>query len=173
MPCAVRTLDFYVVFKRELLWLPGMGSSMWLAGYLSVDRRNKDSGKQLLLDASAALRRGIGSLWFPEGTRFADSAGGPLGPFKPGAFLVAKEGGAHVLPVTISGARRIMPAESFCMGFGRVVVTVHPAIASADKSVQELSDAARVAIESALTEVDALPPATRTARAAPRKDASE
>ena len=165
MPCAVRELNFKVVFKRELLLLPGMGTSMWLAGYLSVDRRNKESGKQLMLECAEAAQSGCGTLWFPEGTRLIDGSGGRLGPFKLGAFIVARDAGAAVLPVTISGARRIMPGNALSMGWGRAIVTVHPPIPSAGKSVEELANAARLSIESALRDVDDLPvPPPRAAR---------
>jgi hypothetical protein len=33
-----------VTFKRELLFYPGVGSTMWLAGYLPVKRGDRGSG---------------------------------------------------------------------------------------------------------------------------------
>ena len=78
---------------------------------------------------------------------------------------VARDAGAAVLPVTISGARRIMPGHALSMGWGRASVTVHPPIPSAGKSVEELANAARLSIESALRDVDDLPvPPPRGAR---------
>lgn len=162
-------LKYLVVFKREILLIPGLGWCMGLSRYLSVDRRDKESGKKLLRDAAATLRGGKDVLWFPEGTRQVDTSGGPLGPFKPGAFKVAVEEGAAVLPISLSGARRLMPMAGGLpqLHAGTVRLRIHPAIASAGKSVEQLSAEVRAAIESGLRECDVVRPAAAKAATAP------
>jgi len=160
-------LNFYVVFKREILFYPGVGTAMWLSRYLSVNRKDKESGRTLIRQATAVLNRGLSLCWFPEGTRKIDGSSGPLGPFKPGAFVVARDAGAAILPVTISGARRLMPAGGAPqLRTGRVVLTIHPPISSAGKDVEALMDATRAAIVSGLREIDALPAPKAAAAAA-------
>ena len=144
------------MFKREILWYPGIGWCMWLSRYLSVDRRDRESGKALLRDAAATLRGGKDVLFFPEGTRQTDAAAGALGPFKPGAFKLACDTGAAVLPVAMSGARQLMPmARGFPrLRCGTVRLRIFPAIPSAGKTVEQLSDACRAAIEGGLRDCD-------------------
>lgn len=151
-----RPLEYTVVFKREILWYPGIGWCMWLSRYLSVDRRDRESGKALLRDAAATLRGGKDVLFFPEGTRQTDAAAGALGPFKPGAFKLACDTGAAVLPIAMSGARQLMPmARGFPrLRCGTVRLRIFPAIPSAGKTVEQLSDACRAAIEGGLRDCD-------------------
>jgi 1-acyl-sn-glycerol-3-phosphate acyltransferase len=56
---------------------------------------------------------------FPEGTR---SATGGLGPFKSGGFHLAIEAGVPVLPVTVSGSRRVTPPGSLRIESGPILV---------------------------------------------------
>ena len=102
-------------------------------------------------------------LFFPEGTRQIDAVAGALGPFKPGAFKLAVDEGADVLPISMSGARQLMPMGG---GFprlrcGTVRLRIHPAISSAGKTVEQLSDACRAAIQSGLRECDVVKAAAR------------
>lgn len=149
-------LKYTVVIKRELLFVPGIGSLMWFSRYLSVDRRDKESGRKLMRDAAATLKSGKDILWFPEGTRNVNATGSTLGPFKPGAFLVAVEQGAHILPISMSGARQIFPNNSGWpqMFTGTVRVRIHPSISSEGKTVDQLIAECRSSIESGLRECD-------------------
>jgi 1-acyl-sn-glycerol-3-phosphate acyltransferase len=150
-------LPFYVVYKRELLFYPGIGTAMALANYYSVDRKVKESGRMLIEKCKQSVASGESVLFFAEGTRvFAD--GEPLGPFKPGAFIIAADTGATILPVTISGARKLFPPKGIpSLGFGTPVLTIHPPIQAAGRSVEELSAETRKVIASALREEDTAP----------------
>ena len=168
-----------MVFKRELLFFPGLGTCMWLSRYLSVDRRDRESGKALMRDAEAALRRGKDIMWFPEGTRATADVSGPLGAFKPGAFKVAVESGAAVVPISISGARALMPHGGGLpqLFSGSVRIRVGAPISSAGKTVDELSAECRAAIEAGLRDCDVLtgraaktPAAASSAAAAGEKE---
>lgn len=145
----LRSLDFYVIFKASLLWVPGMGTSMWLANYLPVNRTDAESKKALLRRAIDGVRAGDNQLWFPEGTRSQSTM---MGEFKPGAFRVAEAAGADILPVTISGARRLMPAKGLPqLRTGHVIVTIHPVIKhDPRRSVDATIALARAAIATAL-----------------------
>jgi 1-acyl-sn-glycerol-3-phosphate acyltransferase len=56
---------------------------------------------------------------FPEGTR---SATGELQPFKKGAFVLAVEGGADVVPTAVVGSRAIMRKHSLLIHPGTITV---------------------------------------------------
>ena len=146
-------------YKHSLLFAPGIGSTLWLAGHIAVKRGDKKSTAASLAAASAVLARGESVLFFVEGTRVADAT---LGPFKPGAFLAAQAAGVRIVPLTISGARAIMPPGlPPMMLWGDVTVTVHPSVAPPPREtakIDPLTDAAmlatRTAIASALRAVD-------------------
>lgn len=70
-----------------------LGGSARLAGYI----RN-DAPLPLVRRGADALRGGANLLVFPEGTR---TAGGPVGPFKGGFLLMARQAGAPVQTVFI------------------------------------------------------------------------
>lgn len=148
-------LPYEVVYKRELLLYPGVGTAMFLAGYLSVNRKDKDSGRKLIETCKSELNKGRCVQFFPEGTRNSAISNSPLGPFKAGAFKAAVETGADVLPVTISGARKLFPNKGWpALGFGNPHLTIHPIISSAGKTVEQLSEECRAAIISGLRDVD-------------------
>src|SRR5207249_4279603 len=71
------------------------------------------------------LNEGMSFIVFPEGTRSED---GKLGPLKKGAFHVAIDVGAVVVPVTIKNAYQIMPKSGRHIYPGVVRTVVHPAI---------------------------------------------
>jgi len=60
-------------------------------------------------------------LIFPEGTRSAD---GTLGEFKRGALYLAIKSGKEIVPVTIIGAREILPRGSFYFRTGKIKVVI-------------------------------------------------
>jgi len=164
-------LPFRVVFKREPLFYPGLGQAMWLARYFSVNRHDKDSGRNMLRSAADYIGGGGSVFFFPEGTRKIDGSTGPLGPFKPGAFKLALETGARILPITISGARSMFPASGLPrLEPGHPILTIHPSINTAGRTLDSLMEESRAAIASALRPEDDLP-APRPAPASDPKKA--
>lgn len=124
---AALPVEFRFVAKRELLRAAVVGSVIRRAGHLTVERA---AGSQSVADAervTAALRRGISVLVFPEGT-FDRSAG--ILPFRLGAFKSAVETGCPVIPVTIRGTREILPADEWLPRPGPVTVAVSPPVKS-------------------------------------------
>jgi fatty-acyl-CoA synthase len=115
--------EFRLVAKRELLRAPLVGTVIRRARHLTVERA---AGSQSVADAervTAALRRGLSVLVFPEGT-FVRSPG--ILPFRLGAFKSAVETGCAVIPVTIRGTRDILPAGEWLPRPGPVSVVVSP-----------------------------------------------
>ncbi len=92
--------------KRSLFEVPWLGWMMKLAGDIPVDRKDPHAGRRALEKARAYLSRGMNVMIFPEGTRSRD---GRVLPFKAGAFRLAIETGATLLPVAVHGTASGMP----------------------------------------------------------------
>ena len=93
MLVASRVPHVVCILKAGLWDNPLLGGSARLAGYI----RN-DAPLPLVRRGAEALRAGANLLVFPEGTR---TVGGPVGPFKGGFLLMAREAGAPVQTVFI------------------------------------------------------------------------
>ena len=81
---------------------------------------------------------------FPEGTR---SKSGELLPFKDGAFRLALEVEADILPVAVAGSRKALEKGSWRFGRALGLVSVGEPIPSAGKSTEELKQQARRSVE--------------------------
>jgi 1-acyl-sn-glycerol-3-phosphate acyltransferase len=99
-----------VLYKAELRKLPILVRAWDLAGFVPLERSNRDQSLPAIDRAAEAIREGNSFLIFPEGTR---SRSGQLLPFKKGGFIMAIKGGAPVVPVAITGAREAMKKGSF------------------------------------------------------------
>jgi 1-acyl-sn-glycerol-3-phosphate acyltransferase len=107
------------VAKRELAWIPLFGWAIWLGGHVIINRGRNDRAVASLRRAAERVRRGVNVILFPEGTR---SETGEMRPFKSGGFHLAIEAQVPVLPVTISGSRRLTPKGSLRVESGLVKV---------------------------------------------------
>lgn len=94
-----------ILYKAELRKLPVLVRAFDLAGFVPLERQNREQSLPAIDRASQALRDGNSFLIFPEGTR---SRTGELLPFKKGGFIMAIQGQAPIVPVAISGARDAM-----------------------------------------------------------------
>lgn len=107
------------VAKRELTWIPFFGWALALGGQIIVDRRNREASVRSLARAAERVRDGANVIIFPEGTRSPD---GSLREFKSGGFHLALQAGVPIVPVAVSGSRRISPKRSLRIHSGRVRV---------------------------------------------------
>lgn len=94
-----------ILYKAELRKLPILTWAFDLAGFVPLERNNRDQSLPAIERAADALRDGNSFLIFPEGTRSRDGA---LLPFKKGGFVMALKAQAPVVPVAIAGARAAM-----------------------------------------------------------------
>lgn len=104
------------IAKQELFDLPVFGHYLRLGGHVPVDRRNRVRAVASLQQAGEVVKAGTSLIVFAEGTR---SRTGRVLPFKKGPFVVAMAAGAPVVPVAISGAGRVTPADR---------IEVHPGV---------------------------------------------
>lgn len=102
-------VDFRMIAKRSLLYIPIFGWALWLAGFVFIDRGNRAGAIRVLNRAVTRIRGGISLVFFAEGTRSRD---GSLLPFKKGAFVMALQAGVPIVPVSIAGGRAVLPKGS-------------------------------------------------------------
>jgi 1-acyl-sn-glycerol-3-phosphate acyltransferase len=135
------------IAKKELLWIPFFGWALWAAKHIPVDRRNARSALKSLRTARERIHAGISVVVFPEGTRSKD---GRLLQFKKGGVLLALQTGAPIVPVTINGTRKVLPAGAWRLQPGTVEVVIGEPLAVAGghlDSLRELSTRVREAVE--------------------------
>jgi 1-acyl-sn-glycerol-3-phosphate acyltransferase len=150
-PILLPLLPFRTAFfiKRSLLKIPVVGVGMRLAGFIPVDRDGRlESARESVQAASKVLASGVNVSTFPEGTR---SRTGRLLPFKKGAFYLAMESGAPVIPVSIWGSEQMMTKGSLRIKPGTAHLTFHPPVYPQQfASREQLTNAVRAAITSGL-----------------------
>ena len=136
--------------KKEVFKYPVFGTGIRLIGVIPVDRSNSPAAVESAKAATENLRRGKSYVVYPEGTRSKD---GRLLPFKKGAFMMAIEAGVPVVPITISGATKIMPKAQVKVFPSTVHITIHEPISTAGYSkenVVQLMNRTREKVFSAL-----------------------
>jgi 1-acyl-sn-glycerol-3-phosphate acyltransferase len=138
-----------VMLKEELMRIPIMGTAMRMAQFVPVARTQDVVKAKATIEAAAgALRSGLHLVVFPEGSRSTD---GRLQRFKKGSFFLAKETGAPVIPVIITGTGAMMRTGSFRIYPGTAHIRMLPMIESTDFATRDdLMDAVRSAINAAL-----------------------
>lgn len=136
--------------KKEVFKYPIFGYGIRLIGVVPVDRSNSPAAVESAKLATENLKRGKSYVVYPEGTRSRD---GRMLPFKKGAFMMAIDAGVPVVPVTVSGATKIMPKAQVKVFPSTVRITVHDPISTAGYSkenVLDLMEQTRTKILSAL-----------------------
>ena len=131
LPAIPRRIALFA--KRELFRLPVLGLGMRLAGFVAVDRAGKRAAAGVAT-AVETLQAGLSVFIFPEGTRSLD---GRLQPFKKGAFAMAIEAGAPVVPVAVAGTHRLLPRGQWIVRPGEVVVHFAAAVDSSAYGTKE------------------------------------
>jgi 1-acyl-sn-glycerol-3-phosphate acyltransferase len=94
-----------VLYKAELRKLPVLVWAFDLAGFVPIQRANRDQSWPAIERAAQALEHGKSFFIFPEGTR---SRTGDLLPFKKGGFVMAIQAQAPIVPVAVSGGEQAM-----------------------------------------------------------------
>ena len=119
---ALRPRRLRMVAKSELFRVPIWAGAMRAAGFVEVNRSNRIAAMRSLERARDAIRAGT-SIWIaPEGTR---GSGTELGAFKKGGFHLAVGAEARILPISVLGTERILPARGTHVTDGeRVTVKV-------------------------------------------------
>jgi 1-acyl-sn-glycerol-3-phosphate acyltransferase len=131
---------FKWVSKIEMFKIPVIGWNMWLNRYVPLKRGDKRSIAAMMATCRERLAEGSSVMIFPEGTRSRD---GKLQPFKTGAFQLALEAKAPILPIVVSGTSNALPKHGFVLrGRHQIGIRVLPEIpyeSFAELSVDELT----------------------------------
>lgn len=107
-----------VELDKHFTW-PLYGPIIRRMGMIPISHTNGRSALQSLNQAKQALANAISILILPEGHR---TRTGRLGPFKRGAFLLAKEAGADIVPVVMIGAYHINRKGSLLIRPGKMIL---------------------------------------------------
>jgi len=139
-----------ILLKESLFKWPIAGQAFALAGFIPVNRGDRDSAIASVEKAAESLRHGQSFLIYPEGTRSPD---GRLQTFKKGAVVMAIKAAVPIVPVVCSGAHRVMRKRSLRIHPGEIVVEFLEPIDSSKYSFEErdeLNDRVHDALAAAL-----------------------
>jgi 1-acyl-sn-glycerol-3-phosphate acyltransferase len=132
--------QFRWIVKKELFQIPLFGRAMQSAGYIEIDREDRERAIMSIDRAAMKIREGKSVMSFPEGTRSKD---GKIKPFKQGMFYLAIKSGVPIVPISIIGAGEIMPRRSLHIRPGRITMVIDKPIDVTGYSIdnrQELID---------------------------------
>jgi 1-acyl-sn-glycerol-3-phosphate acyltransferase len=124
----------HVLFKAEMSRLPILGRAMTLAGFVPVDRRDREQAARALDHGAELLASGRSFLIFPEGTR---SRTGELLPFKKGGFIMAIRAQAPIVPVAVTGGRGAMAKGSWIIRPTSVRIRIGEPVETAGSTVED------------------------------------
>ncbi len=110
-----------IMYKRELERIPVFGWCLNLSPLISVNRSRHRDAADVLANIIASMSAGASVLLFPEGTRSLD---GTVGTFRRGAVTIASDSQTPLIPVSIIGAWRVLPARSKRIRGGIVKVII-------------------------------------------------
>ncbi|KAI4380078.1 hypothetical protein MLD38_006306 [Melastoma candidum] len=99
--------NFKFISKTSIFHFPIIGWAMNMMGTVPLKRMDSRSQLECLKQCMHLIQNGASVCVFPEGTRSKD---GKLGEFKKGAFTIAAKTKVPVVPITLIGTGRIMPA---------------------------------------------------------------
>jgi 1-acyl-sn-glycerol-3-phosphate acyltransferase len=158
------------IAKKELLRVPFFGWAMWATKHIVVDRADPLDAVRSLARAKERIAAGVSVVVFPEGTRSRD---GKLLRFKKGGFLLAVETQTMIVPVTINGSSKILPAGAWRLNPGTIEVIVDkpvPIEGFRPGNLRLLSDQVRNLIAANLRPASAETPASATTANQPMLD---
>ena len=132
-----------IVAKKELLKVPVMGQGMGFVNVIAIDRSNPERAKESMDKARRVIETGYSFGVFAEGTR---ALPGELLPFKKGAFHLALQTGARIIPVVFENTDVMMGKKSGVMFPGTIEMRLLPPIETEGRDVTVLLTETREAI---------------------------
>lgn len=116
-----------LVAKKELLKAPVLGQGMSFVNVIAIDRSNPERARQSMEKARQVMEDGYSFGVFVEGTR---AMPGELLPFKKGAFHLAVQMQAPIVPVAIKNTDVLMGKRTGVAYPGKIEMTLLPPIST-------------------------------------------
>ena len=101
-------IHFKWVAKASLFKIPIIGWNLWLNRHIKIERTSTQSQRKMLKQCAETIREGNSVMIFPEGTR---SRNGVLRAFKEGAFLIALQQKADIVPMALDNSYKALPEK--------------------------------------------------------------
>jgi 1-acyl-sn-glycerol-3-phosphate acyltransferase len=133
------------LLKQELSKVPFVGAYAKAMGMIFIERGSAREATKRMREAAQLVRDGATLCVFPEGTRSRD---GEVLPFKSGAFQIALDAGADVVPVAIEGSGQVLSLGGvFRVRPGPITLVVGAPLRTAEAADrQQLADRARASV---------------------------
>ncbi|KAL0481472.1 1-acyl-sn-glycerol-3-phosphate acyltransferase [Acrasis kona] len=155
-PILVSMLPFEMKFltKSSVFNVPIFGWMQRFSGDIGIVRTERDSIKNAMTKCKSWIDKGVPVIFFPEGTRSHNDV---LLPFKDGAFRLAIETGADVLPLALAGSAPAIRRGSLLMGFSVGNITAGTPISTKNykfpDDIEKLKEETRKQMESLLEKI--------------------
>jgi 1-acyl-sn-glycerol-3-phosphate acyltransferase len=126
------------VSKKEVEKVPGFGRVVRLCGHIYIDREDHQKAIKSMEVVREKLEKERPTvIMFPEGTR---SATGELQRFKKGAFVLAIQTSADIVPTAIVGSRHVMGKHSLLIHAGTVTIRFSDPLPVASLDMEQRDD---------------------------------
>ena len=149
---AYTTRRIGLVAKKELLKAPILGQGMGFVNIIAIDRSNADRALQSMKKAREVMEDGYSFGVFTEGTR---AMPGELLPFKKGAFHLALQTDAPIIPVAIKNTDWMMGKKQGVAFPGTIEMALLPAIETGNADTEDLMEVLRKTREAIAKELAA------------------
>lgn len=127
------------VIKRELMWIPVLGTALSVMRVIPINRKGRRSAvSQVIAKGSRRLRDGINIMIYPEGTRVAPGSNARFG--RSGAML-ATSAGAPVVPIA-HNAGDYWGRQQLIKRGGCIKVVIGEPINTVGRAANEVNDEA-------------------------------
>jgi 1-acyl-sn-glycerol-3-phosphate acyltransferase len=140
-----------VIAKKELLKLPVAGYLMKNIDILTIDRSNPQKSVETMQNATNIIKKGVSLGIYPEGTRALPHE---LLPFKKGAFHLALQTGAEIVPMVMKNSDLLFGKRTGYAQPGTLKVVFLKPIETTDyneESLEKLRDEVRMRIAEELS----------------------
>ena len=139
------------VFKRELLWVPFVGTGLWQMHGIAINRSaGRTAVAQVVEQGRRRLAEGSWVMIFPEGTRMAH---GETRRYGVSGALLASETGCLLVPIA-HNAGRFWPRRGLMKKPGTVRVVVGEPVSAAGRDVREVNEQVQRWVEETVRRLD-------------------
>jgi 1-acyl-sn-glycerol-3-phosphate acyltransferase len=123
-----------LIAKKEVLKVPVLGRGMQFIDFVAIDRSNPERAIETMEKVRRIVDGGYSFGVFAEGTR---AMPGELLPFKKGAFHLALQTGAAIVPVAIKNTDYLMGKKTGVVNPGTMEIVLLPPIGTSGKTIEK------------------------------------